>query len=164
MSQNIVDKKMAALPQSALIGRLKSLIPQLNFYYPDFKQNKHDLKPIESFFKAIKEDRDWQSFGKLLEIYFIGVLSYAEFFKLYEDKFGKLKQEIREELERQLPTRDQNRRPQSKLLKPMNDPENLQTESFKKIPDSSYYHIEDDYPISYCTAMMEDEVYHKNLN
>ena len=59
MSQNIVDKKMAVLPQSALIGRLKSLIPQLNFYYPDFKQNKHDLKPIESFFKAIKEDRDW---------------------------------------------------------------------------------------------------------
>ena len=68
-------------------------------------------------------------------------------------------------MEKLLPTRDQSRRPLSKLLKPWNDTENLQTnQSFEKIPDSSYYRIEEGFPIPTCTMKMLDPIYYENLN
>lgn len=76
-------------------------------------------------FKSLKDEKDWVLFCKLLFLYFEGVFSLTEFYKLYEEKFNnKLKQEIKDEIEKLLPTRDQNRRALSNLLKPWNDTEN----------------------------------------
>lgn len=47
------------------------------------------------------------------------------------------------------------------LLKPWNDTNN---QTFEKIPDSSYYKIEEGFPIPTCTRKMMEEVYWKNLN
>jgi hypothetical protein len=47
------------------------------------------------------------------------------------------------------------------MLKPWNDTEN---QTFKKIPDSSYYMIEEGFPIPTCTMKMVEEIYHKNIN
>jgi len=146
-----------------LTGKNKSLISQLNISYPNQKNiNKHDLKPLDNFFRSLKDEKDWVGFCKLLFLYFEGVLSLTEFFKLYDEKFQtKLKQEIKDEIEKLLPTRDQNRRALSNLLKPWNDTEN---QTFEKIPDSSYYRIEDDFPIPTCTRKMMFDVYFQNLN
>lgn len=50
---------------------------------------------------------------------------------------------------------------QSNLLKPWNDHEKL---TFKKIPDSSYFLIDDSYPIPSCSAKQSRPVYTHNLN
>lgn len=95
-------------------------------------------------------------------MYFEGVFSLTEFSKLYEEKFAnKLKQEIKDEIEKVIPTRDQNRRALSNLLKPWNDTEN---QTFEKIPDSSYYKIEEGFPIPTCTRKMMDSIYWSNIN
>ena len=49
----------------------------------------------------------------------------------------------------------------SNILKPWNDIEN---QKFELLPNSSYYKIEDGFPIPTCTAKMCDEIYHKNIN
>jgi hypothetical protein len=46
-------------------------------------------------------------------------------------------------------------------LKPWNDPEN---QTFEKIPDSSYFKIDDDFPIPTCSGKMIEDVYHMNIN
>lgn len=69
------------------------------------------MKPLDNFFRSLKDDKDWVNFCKILFLYFEGVFSLTEFCKLYEDKFStKLKQEIKDEIEKLLPTRDANRR------------------------------------------------------
>jgi hypothetical protein len=72
-----------------------------------------------------------------------------------------VRQEIKDEIEKLLPTRDMNRRALSNLLKPWNDIEN---QTFERLPDSSYYRIEDGFPIPTCTRKMMDPVYHENIN
>ena len=110
----------------------------------------------------MKDEKDWPAFCKLFKLYFVGVLSLTEFFKLYEDKFcNKLRQEIKDELQKLLPTRDQSRRAQSDLLKPWNDTEN---QTFEKIQESSYYRIPDDFPIPTCTRKMMYELYYNHVN
>lgn len=85
-----------------------------------------------------------------------------EFFKLFEAKFGsKVRQDIKDEIEKLLPTRDMNRRTQSNLLKPWNDIEN---QTFERLPDSSYYRISDGFPIPTCTRKMMEEIYFTNIN
>lgn len=117
---------------------------------------------MDNLFKSLKDERDWISFCKILYLYFEGVFTLTELFKLLEDKFGnKIKPEIRDEIEKLLPTRDQNRRAVSSLLKPWNDIDN---QTFEKIPDSSYYKIEEGFPIPTCTRKMMEEVYWKNIN
>ena len=135
----------------------------MNFAYPNQKNiNKHDIKPLDNLFRGLKDDKDWINFCKILFLYFEGVFSLTEFCKLYEEKYSnKLKQEIKDEIEKLLPTRDMNRRTQSNLLKPWNDTEN---QTFEKIPDSSYYRIENGFPIPTCTRKMMEEIYHRNLN
>ena len=81
---------------------------------------------------------------------------------MYDDKFQqKLKQEIKDEMDKLLPTRDINRRNLSNLLKAWNDTENT---TFEKVADSSYYKIDDAFPIPTCTMKMSDPVYYSNLN
>ena len=114
------------IPQSALTGKTKSLIYQLNIKYRNNHSIKEtDKKPFDNFFRFLKEEKDWIAFCKILYLYFEGVLSLMEFFKLFEAKFGsKVRQDIKDEIEKLLPTRDMNRRAQSNLLKPWNDIEN----------------------------------------
>lgn len=96
------------LPQSALTGKNKSLMVQINYFYPSLKNvNKNDIKHLDNFFKSLKDDRDWNAFCKILYLYFEGVFSLTEFCKIYEDKFSlKLKQDVKEDIEKLLPTRD----------------------------------------------------------
>jgi hypothetical protein len=76
------------IPKSALIGKNKSLVTQLNITYPNQKNiNKHDLKPLDNFFRSLKDEKDWMAFCKILFLYFEGVFSLTEFCKLYEEKF-----------------------------------------------------------------------------
>lgn len=101
-------------------------------------------------------------FCKILYLYFEGVFSLTEFMVLYEDKFAtRLKQEIKDEIEKLIPTRDQNRRALSNILKPWNDTEN---QTFEKIPDSSYYKIEEGFPIPTCTRKNMFDIYLSNIN
>ena len=99
---------MTEMPQQYLYGKNRSLISQMNIYNPNQKiSNKNEVKPFDNFFRSLKEDKDWQDFCKLLSSYFEGVLSLREFFNLYDEKFqNKVKQEVRDELEKLLPTRD----------------------------------------------------------
>ena len=76
------------LPQSALTGRQKSLTKQLEFFYPTMSVNKHELKSFDTMFKSLREDKDWVSFCKILFLYFEGVLSLIDFYKMYEEKFA----------------------------------------------------------------------------
>jgi len=64
-------------------------------------------------------------------------------------------------MDKLLPTRDVNRRNLSNLLKAWNDTEN---QTFEKVADSSYYKIDEGFPIPTCTIKMTEEVYFKNLN
>ena len=64
-------------------------------------------------------------------------------------------------MDRLLPTRDGNRRNLSNLLKAWNDTEN---QTFEKVADSSYYKIDEGFPIPTCTLKMKEEVYFGNLN
>ena len=64
-------------------------------------------------------------------------------------------------MDKLLPTRDINRRNLSNLLKAWNDTENS---TFEKYQDSTYYKIDEGFPIPTCTMKMTDEVYYKNLN
>jgi hypothetical protein len=64
-------------------------------------------------------------------------------------------------MDKLLPTRDINRRNLSSLLKAWNDTENT---TFEKVPDSSYYKIDEAFPIPTCTMKMSNEVYFSNLN
>jgi len=114
------------MPHNFLYGKNKSIFSQLSLLPSTQKTiNKNEIKPFDNFFRCLKDDRDWQDFCKLLKIYFDGVLSLSEFFKLYDEKFqSKVRQETKDEIERLLPTRDLNRRAMSNLLKPWNDTEN----------------------------------------
>jgi len=47
------------------------------------------------------------------------------------------------------------------LLKPWNDPD---CQTYEKIPDSSYYKIDESFPIPICTKKMTDKVYWKHIN
>jgi len=69
--------------------------------------------------------------------------------------------DVKEEIQKLLPTRDSNRRMLSNLLKPWNDIEN---QKFELLPNSSYYKIEEGFPIPTCTGKMLDEIYHGNIN
>lgn len=120
------------------------------------------MKPLDNFFRSIRDEKDWIAFSKLLYLYFEGVLSLKEFFHVYDEKFQqKLKQDIKDEMDKLLPTRDVNRRALSNLLKAWNDTENT---TFEKVADSSYYKIHEDFPIPTCTMKMTNSVYHLNLN
>jgi hypothetical protein len=61
-------KKMVnGMPQHHLTGKHKSLINQLVFAYPHHKSiNKHELKPLDNFFRSIRDEKDWLAFVKLL--------------------------------------------------------------------------------------------------
>ena len=77
------------IPQSALTGKTKSLIYQLNIKYRNNHSIKEtDKKPFDNFFRFLKDDKDWVAFCKILFLYFEGVLSLMEFFKLFEAKFS----------------------------------------------------------------------------
>lgn len=136
---------------------------QLSFSYPNLKNIKtNDIRPLDNLFKSLKDEKDWVVFCKILYLYFEGVFSLTEFMVLYEDKYAsRLKQEIKDEIEKLIPTRDQNRRALSNILKPWNDTEN---QTFEKIPDSSYYKIEEGFPIPTCTRKMMFDVYLSNIN
>lgn len=49
----------------------------------------------------------------------------------------------------------------SNLLKAWNDIEN---QKFEQLPNSSYYKIEEGFPIPTCTGKMMDEIYYSNIN
>lgn len=103
---------------------------------------------MENLFKSLRDEKDWQIFCKLLYLYFDGVISITEFFMLFDEKFSsKLKQDIKEEIIKLLPTRDQSRRFLSNLLKAWNDTEN---QTFEKISNSSYYRIDESFPMPSC--------------
>lgn len=128
--------------------------------------NKNELKVFENLFKSLRDVKDQYMFCKLLHIYFAGVLSLREFVTLYDSKFAaRLRQEVKDEVEKLLPTRNASRRLQSTLIKPWND---LENQAFEKIsPDSSYYRIDEkdgNFPIPTCTAKMLNPVYRDNLN
>ena len=72
-----------------------------------------------------------------------------------------MRSDLKDEVTKLLPTRDQNRRFLSSLLKPWNDTENP---TFEKITGSSYYRIEEGFPIPNCSTKMKDKVYWGNLN
>jgi histone deacetylase complex regulatory component SIN3 len=156
-------KTVNGMPQHHMTGKHKSLINQIQFSYPHQKNvNKHELKPLDNFFRSIRDEKDWFAFCKLLYLYFEGVLSLKEFITVYDEKFQqKLKQEIKDEMDKLMPTRDINRRNLSSLLKAWNDTENT---TFEKVADSSYYRIDEGFPIPTCTMKMTDEVYFGNLN
>ena len=86
-------KSKTNIPLSLKSGKLKSIINQLHVSYPGLKSHgKHEVKVFDNFFRSLRDDKDWPSFCKLLYLYFEGVFSLTEFFKLVEDKFyGKLK-------------------------------------------------------------------------
>lgn len=151
------------IPQSALTGKHKSLNLQMTYSYPTFKNIKsNDIRPLDNLFKSLKDEKDWIAFCKILFLYLEGVFSLTEFSKLFEDKFcNKMKQEIKDEIEKLIPTRDQNRRQLSNLLRPWSDAEN---QTFEKIPDSSYYKIDEGFPIPTCTRKMMEEIYWSNIN
>ena len=97
-------------------------------------------------------------------MYFEGVFSLREYHTLYTLKFGsKLKQDVRDELEKLLPTRNANRRALSALLRQWNDLDNNQL--FDKIsPTQSYYKISEAFPLPTCTAKLREDLYKDNLN
>ena len=81
-------KMLHGMPQHHITGKHKSLIAQLLFTYPHQKSiNKHELKPLDNFFRSIRDEKDWNAFVKLLYLYFGGVLSLKEFFMIYDEKF-----------------------------------------------------------------------------
>lgn len=124
--------------------------------------NKFELKTIDNFFKSIKDEKDQDAFCRLFYGYYEGIYSLNDFLKLYGEKFNsKVKSEVRDDVAKLLQTRDQSRRTQSNLLKPWNDHEN---QTFEKIPGSSYFKIDDDFPIPTCSAKMIDQIYHSNIN
>lgn len=149
-----------------MTGRNRSLSAQLAHSYPALRNiNKHEIKVLDNMFKSLKEEKDWHCFCKLLYLYFEGVFTLTEVLKLFEDKFSnKVKQEIKEEVGKLIPTRDQNRRAVSNLLKTWNDIENLNQLNFEKIPDSSYYKITEGFPVPTCTKKMLEEIYFGNIN
>lgn len=135
--------------------RLKSLITELNQAYPNQCKdlNKIEIKTFDSLHKQIRMEPDWQDFAKVFLLYLEGIISLSDFFKLFDEKFGsKLKQDLKNEIEQLLPTREHNRRLKSDILRPWND---LENQKFEKIQDSSYYRIEDDFPLPICTAKLD---------
>jgi len=147
----------------SLTKKHKSFMNSFNQQHANKKFiNRHELKTVDNFCKSVKDDKDWLAFCRLFYGYFEGIYSLTDFFKLYDEKFyAKVKQEVREEVVKLLQTRDQSRRSLSNLLKPWNDHEN---QTFEKIPDSSYFKIDDDFPIPTCSRKMMEEIYHKNIN
>ena len=102
--------------------------------------NKAEIKIFDNLHKAIRNDEEWLEFSKFFMLYLDGVISINDMFVLFEDKFGhKIKEELKNEIEILLPTRDHNRRLQSDILRPWND---LENQKFEKMQDSSYYKID----------------------
>lgn len=89
---------------------------------------------------ALSSDAEWQEFNKLFKLYLDGVISIEQFFLLFDERFAyKLSESLKEEVKNLFPTKDHSRRCQSNILKPWND---LENQKFEKIPDSSYYKID----------------------
>lgn len=106
---------------------MKSVVNELSMHYPaKYKDlNKFELKTFDNLHKIIRSDTDWLDFTKLFMLYLEGILSLADMFMLFEDKFGhKIKEDLKSEIEQLLPTRDHNRRLSSDILRPWNDLEN----------------------------------------
>jgi hypothetical protein len=154
----IIDSKNANGSQA----RARQLSSSINYLYPGHKSiSKHELKLMDQFSK-MKDQRDWQAFCKLLSLYFGGVLALTQFFELFDEKFQqKLKPEHKEEIDRLLQTRDQQRRQHSMILKSWNDIEGY---NFEKVPDQSYFKIDDTFPDPICTKKMTDPIYFQNIN
>ena len=65
--------------------------------------NRCELKILDNFLRKLKEEKDQDAFCRLFFAYFEGILSFTEFFKLYDERFNiKLKPEFQEEFERLL--------------------------------------------------------------
>jgi histone deacetylase complex regulatory component SIN3 len=120
---------------------------------------------IENLFKCLRDHKDQANFCKLLKIYFDGVLNLRDFVTLFNGRYlARLQPQVKDEIEKLLPTRNASRRGVSLLIKPWND---LDHQAFEKIsPDSSYYRIDDrdGFPIPTCTAKELDPVFKANLN
>ena len=88
IKKKIVNGLPNGMPQHHLTGKHKSLVNQLLFTFPHQKSiNKHELKPLDNFFRSIRDEKDWMAFVKLLYLYFEGVLSLKDFFMVYDEKF-----------------------------------------------------------------------------
>ena len=101
----------------------------------------------------MRSDSEWNEFNKLFRLYLDGVISIEQFFLLFDDRFGyRLNENLKEELKILLPTRDHSRRCQSNILKPWND---LENQKFEKIPESSYFKIDQFFQLPICSAKMD---------
>ena len=135
--------------------RIRSVLSELAAHQPaNYKNlNKYEIKILDNVRRQLKSENEWLDFIKLFLLYFEGVISLKDFFRLFDDKFGyKVKSDLKKDLQILLPTRENNRRLQSDILKPWND---LENQKFEKIHDSSYYKIEHQFPLPICSAKLD---------
>lgn len=112
---------------------MKSVVNELSMHYPaKYKDlNKFEIKTFENLHKSLKSEIDWMNFTKIFMLYLEGIVSMSDMFMLFEDKFGhRIKEDLRHDIEKLLPTRDHNRRLKSDILRPWND---LENQKFEKI-------------------------------
>jgi len=148
------DSESTSRQEEQVVQRMKSVVNELSMHYPaKYKDlNKVEVKTFESLHKALKTDSNWMEFTKIFMLYLEGIVSLQDMFMLFGEKFGfKIKEDLREEVEHLLPTRDHNRRLKSDILRPWND---LENQRFEKIQDSSYYKLDKDFPLPVCTAKL----------
>ena len=84
--------------------------------------NRNEYKVIENMFKCLRDPKDQMNFCRLLSIYFEGILNLRDFIMLFNARFlPKLQPQVKDEIEKLLPTRNIARRAISVLIKPWND-------------------------------------------
>jgi hypothetical protein len=66
----------------------------------------------------------------------------------FDDRFGYVRQDIRDELTEFLFSRESHRRTHSDILRPWND---LENQTFQKLAGSSYLKMNKDFPLPICT-------------
>ena len=104
-------------------------------------------------------------FIKIFLLYLEGVISLKDFYMLFDGKFGsRIKMDLQKDIDQLFPTRENARRVQSDILKPWYDIEN---QKFTKIPDSTYYKINEGFPLPMQSAKLDPkngDAYHPFLN
>lgn len=88
-------------------------------------------------------------------LYQEGIISQLDFMAIFHESFApRLRTDLRKELEALLSSRNDQRRAHANLLKPWNE---LDSQRWSKIADSSYFKLDEAFPMPICSAKMAPE-------
>ncbi len=127
----------------------------------DFQSNQQNMKTLPkaefSFFEKLRNSlKDHQSYIEIMKCFYCyveGVLNQYEFFELTSPYFDRNNEELLITLKTMISNRDNARRHQNLLCKPLSE---FDTSQFKKI-SYSYYEINTKFPKPICGGRSNKE-------